>query len=199
MDRVDSMVICESWVVMESFMAVTWTVWATKSAKIRPSWESFGLLGDHFWKVRQVTRSIWAVFRAVSENVAVWKPVLGWIFTNCDTIWGPEMMLKVSLDTRAKTKSLWVPIWTIYLKNLNLKRRCFEIRTCTCVEYDVKCTRTCNIADNSCKLQFFFVRLQFVITICFCKSSRDIAWTKAVRFVACKRKYLGGPFEGENQ
>ena len=63
-------------------------------------------------------------------------------------------MLKVSLDTRAKTKSLWVPIWTIYLKNLNLKRRCFEIPTCTCVEYDVKCTITCNIAQNYCKLQY---------------------------------------------
>ena len=152
MDRVDSMVICELWVVMESFIAITWTVWATKWSQSGPSWESCALLGDHFWMLRQVTRSIWAVFWAVLANVAVWKPVLGWIFTNFDTILGPKMMLKVSLDTRAKTKSLWVPIWTIYLKNLNLKIRCFEITICTCVEYDVKCTITCNIAQNYCKL-----------------------------------------------
>ena len=104
---------------------------------------------------REVYGSIWAVFSAASVKVEAWRPVLEWFLTNFDTILEPKMMPKVSLDTQAKTKSLWVPIWTIYSKNLGLKRRCFEIPTCICVEYDVKCTITCNIAENYCKLQYF--------------------------------------------
>ena len=60
--------------------------------------------------LRQVSGSIWAVFWAVSAKVRVWRPVLGWIFTNFNKILDPKMMLNVSPDTQAKTKSLWVPI-----------------------------------------------------------------------------------------
>ena len=108
------------------------------------------------------------------------------------------MMLNVSRDTQAKTKALGVPIWTIYSRNSELKRRCFEIPTCTCVEYDVKWTITAILLKTAVNYSSF-VRLQFVITICLCTSARDIAWTKHFDLLLARRSSWKVPFEGENQ